>query len=312
MHGSGVPTTERFRFSTGTEREKICYMDGKKMFQRSVYRMCIGIILFLMLVSPNITYCQTPITIQPPEGDLWHYPFNVSPGTRTAIPLFWNDGAVFAQFNMRDGNGIFLWDTSGQITPGQNPQDYDVLACTVTIWNTDGATWQLSGNNNSGLPNRIEMFGVGFDTINSATWTETTPYVGGTVSGPIPPAPRDPYPIDLDTGSHAEDLITAVPWTEGVPQGYTPGSQTTPFEITFDLNVSDATILAYIRQSLADGRLHWFLCSTLDPPASGGMPSITPLLVSKEGLPVNPGAEAAKLEITLDDQPSSVALWSLY
>jgi len=251
-------------------------------------------------------------TFQPPIGDRWHYPFNFTPGTRPTASIFWNNGRDFPIFNKRDGVAILKWDTSASVTPGEASSDYHISGCTVTVHNVASATWELSGLNTDGVQKRLELFGVGFTSIDPETWVESTPFVGGNVGGPVPAQPRDPFPIDLATQGHAEDLITAIPWALGTPLGYNPATQSTPFPIQFAIDVTQPAIQSYLQEALSKGRVYWIVATTIDAPVMGGSPSSSPVLVMKEGTGSIPGSESPKLEIQLGQQGSSVEKWTLY
>jgi len=257
------------------------------------------LIFSTFLISPAVS--QTTCTFSAPAADRWWYPFNSTPGSRDRGGLFFQNEPPFAGvFNYRDGANIVKWDTSGMIAPGLNPTYYDIQACQVTVWNTPTASWVLSGTNSTGLPNQIELFGVGFGpTYSASTWTETSPFIGGHTGSPG--AERDPYPIHLLTGGHAEDVTDElnIHWALGTPQGYVPEQMTEAFPIIFDVDVNHPTIREYIQNGLADGNLFWYLTSTIDASMSSE-PGPFPDMVMKEGLSTYPGAQAAKLELIGD------------
>lgn len=273
----------------------------------------IGLLTSAFLLSPELAWSDPTVhTFQPPAGDRWHYPFNFTPGTRPTASIFWNNGQDFPIFNKRDGYALIKWNTSGLIPSGNAPESYLIESCTVTVYNVASATWTLDGLNSNGVQKRLELFGVGFTSINPETWVESTAYVGGNVGGPVPAAERDPYPLDLTTQGHAEDSMTALPWALGTPIGYTPPSQAAPFPIVFQVDVDQPTIRAYIQQSLSLGRLFWIVSTPIDAPVMGGSPSSSPVLIMKEGIGSHPGSEAPRLVIELGQQGSSVEKWNFY
>lgn len=253
------------------------------------------------------------LTAQPPTDDRWHYPFNTSGGARTTFPVFFSSVPIFAgTFNPRDGEGVFAWDTSTVVSTGYDPSAYEVAACRVTVWNTAAAQWNLTGTNGTGMPHWLEIFGTGFGpTYSASNWDETDAFVGGSVA--TPRAPRDPYPINLLTGGHAEDVTSTqrIAWAYGTPQGYVPNAMTAPFPVTFELDVLDPTIRTYLQESLSAGRLVWTLCSTIDAAQQQGG-GINPEYVSKEGVATHPGAQAARVELVLKSPASDVSNWRGY
>lgn len=188
------------------------------------------------------------------------------------------------------------------------------------VGDTDGE----SDDTDSGRP--IEMFGAGFGPIYSATtWIETSTYEGaGQASmGYDPKAPRDPFPFVHQAGTnallHVEDNVrglhndglsnpvgrfTPIPWAIGEPQGYTPGSQTTPFDVEFDidLQLSDGRVLEYFQQQISEGRIFVMVTSLKETAAFGGSPDGFAQFVMKEGLIVVPGSHAAELTLQVADR----------
>lgn len=259
----------------------------------------------------------------------------------TGVPSFNN-------FNDRDGQMLVAWDTSAVITPALGAQNYPIRAVTIIITNEPGAIWPIDLTpdewytydvNNSGSVNAdgvprgepgdsdgestdadpgrpIELFGAGFGPVYrlepgfSNTWTEASPYVGGSNTAY---APRDPFPFVYDpagTPLHVEDNVqvthfTPTPWAVGVPQGYTPGSQTTPFDIRFsiDLSLSSDRVREYFQQQLDLGRVAVCITSLMDT-VQGGTPGGVPSIYQVEGLALHPLAKAATLIIDLDDAPA--------
>lgn len=170
-----------------------------------------------------------------------------------------------------------------------------------------------SDDADSGRP--IELFGAGFGSsgpFDEATWVESSIFVGGTGGGNTP---RDPFPFVFDISGnrlHAEDSVkglhnetfgvtqyTPQAWAIGIPQNYTPGAQSTPFDITFDIDLSqtDELIRDYFRGQLDRGRIIVIITSLRETDIEGtaaGFPSI----YMKEGL-IDAGAKAAALSVSL-------------
>lgn len=186
----------------------------------------------------------------------------------------------------------------------------------------------------------IELFGAGFGPTHAlATWTQLSPLVVATCQFGVNMCthiPRDPYPLAFQSGTgaplHAEDNIkgtwnpgvafpgctdpqnrcpfTAIPWAIGQPIGYTPGTQTAPFDVTFSVNLDleDGAVREFFQQQLATGRIAVTVSTLLetDVQASGN-----PTFFLKEstepsgGFPPIPGAKAPKLVITLAAGPDA-------
>jgi len=164
----------------------------------------------------------------------------------------------------------------------------------------------------------IDLFGVAFDEgapFTEATWIETSFYLGANGNGNVP---RNPYPFQYDENGnrlHVEDCIkglhnealgvfsfTPEPWAIGIPQGYTPGVQVTPFDVTFsvDLTLSGGGVKRYFQEQLNNGRVIVAITS-LREVAIMGSPTAVPAFYSKEGVALDPGAAPAALSISLSD-----------
>jgi len=161
----------------------------------------------------------------------------------------------------------------------------------------------------------IERCGAAFEPYgldDESTWTESSFFFGGNGDGDIP---RNPYPFVHDEFGHrlhTEDSIkglhndalgvfqyTPTPWAIGVPHGYTPGAQSTPFDIHFDVDLSleSDQVRAYFQNQLDRGRVIVMITSLKETDLEGtadGFPSI----YMKEGL-IDPGARPASLTVTL-------------
>lgn len=183
-----------------------------------------------------------------------------------------------------------------------------------------------SSDPDAGRP--IELFGAGFGpAYTPASWTESSAYIG---SAPGTVSPRDPFPFVYQTATqqllHVEDNVdglhngalgvfefTPLPWAVGQPVSYTPGAQSVPFDVEFDidLSASNGAVRQYFQQQLNDGRIYVVVTSlreTTMQGASSGFPSF----YMKEGVALDPGAKAASLRVTLTDSAvPAVSDWGL-
>lgn len=160
----------------------------------------------------------------------------------------------------------------------------------------------------------LELLGTGFGPVyNSTNWSENSTYVGGRETGNLP---RDPFPFVYQDGTgavlHCEDNVkglhnpglesfTPTAWAVGMPQGYTPGSQTTAFDIVFDvnLNLANGAVRSYFQEQLNAGRVFAYI-SCLADTQQFGSPQGVPSLYSKEAVQQGiQGAKAPKLTIVL-------------
>ncbi len=171
------------------------------------------------------------------------------------------------------------------------------------------------GESDDADPGRpIELFGVGFGpTYTATTYTETSAYIGS-INGPS--TPRDPFPFVFDPNGamlRAEDSVrglfntalgvtnfTPTPWAIGAPIGYTPGAQTAPFDVEFeiDLTLSDGRVRRYFQEQLAAGRVFVVVAGMANTVQMGSTAAF-PVFFAREGLTLDPLAKAGKLEIDL-------------
>ena len=185
-----------------------------------------------------------------------------------------------------------------------------------------GAPGDTDGESDDIDPGRpIELFGAGFaddGPFTEATWSESSIYIGSASTADIA---RNPFPFVFDATEnklHVEDSImglhnealgvmsfTPQPWAVGVPVGYTPGMQSTPFDITFDLDLSsaDEPVRRYFQEQLNRGRII-VIVTTLRETEVQGPTSGYPSIYMKEGL-FEPGAKPAGLTVTLSSCDAS-------
>ncbi len=161
----------------------------------------------------------------------------------------------------------------------------------------------------------LELFGLVFGpTTSESTWGEFTPFIGGDSMTVVE---RDPFPFVFQDGTnaplHVEDNVsglfndglgvfqfTPTPWATGSPIGYTPGAQSVPFDVQFDidLTLADGEVKAYFQEQLNNGRIIVAVTSlreTVMMGSSSGVPSF----YMKEGVSLDPGAKAASLRVTI-------------
>ena len=181
-----------------------------------------------------------------------------------------------------------------------------------------GEPGDVDGESDDADPGRpIELYGAGFGpTHSAASWNENSAYVG---SASIADVARDPFPFMyqdvtgdmLHVEDHAKGLwndtialpvfeFTPQPWAYGNPVSYTPGSQTIPFSVEFeiDLNASGGLVREYFRQALNDGFLTVIITSYQDT-VQGGSPTEFGSFFMKESVGVFLGAEAPALRVVL-------------
>lgn len=241
-----------------------------------------------------------------PYLDRWNYPFNATPGTRAAAPIF---SAGSDEGIDRHGTYIMGFDTGDIVTPGGNAASYVIESARLVATTTSNfevaydptfdsvLTFlpedheQHVTDDDAGRP--IELFGAGFrNGYDASTWVENAPYApeGGE---------RSVYPASLDSASAIIDVTEAVnfaepvessPFALGTFDGVSPGDLI-PHDtaMTFDLNVSDPVVQSYLQMSLMTGRVFF---------------TITGLPEGVQGAATRPYPEFATADSLLGDPPT--------
>jgi hypothetical protein len=96
--------------------------------------------------------------------------------------------------------------------------------------------------------------------------------------------------------------FTPVPWAIGIPKGYVPGHQSTPFDVQFevDLALSGGRVRGYFQSQLSTGRV-FAIITSLQLADFLGSQSTYPTFYSKEAF--GPGVKPAQLVIRLKSIP---------
>ncbi|GMU23113.1 MAG: hypothetical protein AMXMBFR13_31960 [Phycisphaerae bacterium] len=175
------------------------------------------------------------------------------------------------------------------------------------LGDTDGE----SDDSDPGRP--VELYGVGFGPFYTAgTWSESSLFVG---SGGDSEVARDPYPFvfrdDSTDRLHVEDHVdgffnesfnigsfTPVPWAIGLPLDYTPGMQSAPFEVVFDvdLGLSGGQVRRYFQEAVNRGTVFVILSSVREATLMGPQAGY-PSFYLQEGAGIEPGAAAPRLDV---------------
>lgn len=211
-----------------------------------------------------------------PTLDRWNYPFNSTPGTRPIASTFGNEPGS-PLFDNRDGQFVVGFDTGADIPTGLGASAYGIVSCTVTLTfannfvaaydpTVDPFTAFLPESDpayiadaDPGQP--IELFGAGFrNGLTRATWTETTPFAP---AGALDPSIRSTFAAGagrkgalVDVSNSVRERWTPVPFAVGVVDGLEPGDLIGEGTVMrFDLDVANAAVAAYLRESLDAGRV---------------------------------------------------------
>jgi len=231
-------------------------------------------------------------TIDQPTADRWMYPFNSTPGTRPAASAF---GAVGeAGFDDRDGQILVRFNTTSLFAAGLGASSYNIgslsLSLTVNLDNAfqydptyDSYRTHLDPNapgyqadSDAGTP--VELFAVGYrNGYSESTFQETSPF------GPNGEGTRNAYAAGLNPGGTMVDVsnnvangFEAVPFAIGTIAGLAPGSFVPADSVmTFNLDLSNPAVVAWLQSSLNDGYLEFMVTSlqSTSQQATSGFPS---------------------------------------
>jgi len=228
-----------------------------------------------------------------PSIDRWVYPFNQTRGYRAAISTFSSLGQENAfppfSFDQRDAQMLIGFETDADVPIGRGACGYRVTGATVVLTvsepdafrydaTVDDWTSYLAGADDAdGRP--IELFGAAF----RAPWTAETYFEGseldpGPEFGPSGATSDSRYAyatdfaggVERDVSNNVRDefnpIVFAVGRNETLFQGQFVPIDT---ELTFDLDVENETVQAYLRNAVNSGRLR-LMVTALQPAASGG------------------------------------------
>ncbi len=232
-----------------------------------------------------------PFQIDEPAGDRWMYPFNQTPGTRSGASVFGAAGE--SGFDDRDAQYFLRFDTTGIAAAGLGASNYGVsslrLAITVNVDNQfvydptrDALGTYLDPMTDADSGRPIELFGTGYrNGTTAATFNESSPFTTG--SGTGAERTRDAFAAGFDgagtlgdVSNNVRDGFEVSPWAIGQISMVTPGSLV-PIDsvMTFDLELSDPFILAYVQDALNAGSLDLMVTgiSATSQMAGSGFPS---------------------------------------
>lgn len=270
-----------------------------------------------------------------PAMDKWMYG-NV-PGTyggqRDVAP-------VFATLNSADEDrmGTFLmgFSTNPSIPTGRGAGNYLIQSITLRLTVSGDETFLYDSTYDSyrnyllsnaqdyeadpdaGHP--IELYGVGLRN----GYTELSGAISGTVDhrfhenspyGPPGVYTRNAFPLsfgaggtEIDVSDNVSEAFDSSPWAIGLTQEVDPGDAVPAFtEFTFQLDVSNSYVLAYVQEGLNSGMLG-LMISTLHPAFGQVGPQTYPIFFTGEnqmGSDVNPQLE---IQYTVVPEPSASVL----
>lgn len=249
-----------------------------------------GLLLFASAASAG-----TPVAVERdlPSIDRWVYPFNQTRGYRAAISTFSALGQENAfpplSFDQRDAQMLIGFETAPEVPTGRGACGYRVTGASVVLTVSepdafrydstvdDWTTYLAGADDADGRP--VELFGAAF----RAPWTAETYFEGSELDpgpdfGPSGATSdsRFAYATDFaggverDVSNNVRDgfnpIVFAVGRNDALVQGqYVPIDT----ELTFELNVQNETVQAYLRRAVDSGRLR-LMATALQPASSGG------------------------------------------
>lgn len=265
------------------------------------------------LVADTIT-----ISRDAPDLDRWMYPFNPTPGTRSAASTFGNWEQYEGFFDNRDAQMIIGFDTSAELPP-ESADGYRVASAIITVQvsnegivcdeTTDPYQVFLAEDDperiddpDPGQP--VELYGLDYrSSYTWETWIENSPFVG--FDDPMSPGVRTAYAMayrdgeGVDISNHAREGWDPEPFAIATIDGVTPGD-VIPIDsvFQFEINVEDPFIQDYIIARLGEGQLRFAISSMTQVEVQGGT---FPLFYCKEHIAVKLDlASAATLDLVLE------------
>ncbi len=263
----------------------------------------------IALAAAGSALAQTTTNYAAPTFDRWNYPFNFTPGVRTAATTFSGQSDQFPPnfFDDRDGQFLNSFITAGDYAPGLGSSNYVVTEATFTATLT-GGTFDYDTVRNDGAS--IELFGTGFRAgLNAFAYGEDFAFGAG---DPTSEDIRFAYATDAAGGSRRDvsneirDGFTSTPFAQGMIAGEVPGAVTGSGQlVTFSLDLSNPDVVAYLQDSLNEGIVSLTVSSLHN--VIQGDASTAPAFGTKEG-----GAPAT-FSITAEviPAPASAALLGL-
>jgi hypothetical protein len=232
-----------------------------------------------------------------PAIERWMYPFNAAPCDRPAGSVFGSFGDA-AGVDTRHAQHLIGWDTAELVSTNDGPTRYLVRRCRVTLTINRGNLFAydptqddfrtyFETNHPNYLPDAdagrpVELFGVGFRYgYDALSFDQCAPF------GTNAPGQRNAYAAGWSTNGTLVDVSNNVgktneaflsfevaPFALGQTTNAAPGQLVPPgAKITFDLNLNDPFVLAYLQAALDSGRLRLMVTSLHVTAGQFGAPS---------------------------------------
>ena len=232
------------------------------------------------LQEPELTGELVEANLDSPSQDRWNYPFNATPGTRARASLFQaGDPEVGVD---RHGTYIIGFDTTNIVPTGHPPVAYQIVSAQLRVLTSDNfevaydptydpVATHLPQTNDSHIADQdagrpIHVFATGFrHGFDSTSWEETCPSAPkGSFERSVFPAIRgaDGESVDVTLAVDFADPVDIVPFATGMLSEIASG-ELIPHNtwMTFDVDLTEASTIAYLQEGLAGGNLYFTLTS---------------------------------------------------
>jgi hypothetical protein len=220
------------------------------------------------------------VEVTPPQIDRWMYPFNQNPGVETTIPTFGVIG--IPGFDDRDSEMLVVFNTAAAGVPtGLALSQYHVGQVRLRATVANNNVWlyepSVKANNDPDPKRPVELFGAGFrGPWNVFNFQNTTTFFGGACNPQPAQNCRSVFPAIFDSNGAAIDVSNQLknnqsvqPFATGIADGLSTGDPVPEgTTLSFELNLCDPTVRAYVQRGFRDGRL-FLLLSTLIPTSGG-------------------------------------------
>lgn len=250
---------------------------------------------------------QTTVSYSAPNFDRWNYPFNFTPGIRTAVSTF-SSGIIPGQFDDRDAQFLNSFITAGDFNPGLGALNYLITSATATATLTGG---EFSYSSTFAEGGSIDLFGTGFrNGLNAFAYGDSFAFSFG---DPTLEGVRNAYATDnaggslRDVSNNTRDGFAPTPFAVGQIVGETTGTTVTGSGqlVEFTLDLANPDVVSYLQNALNTGILSLSITSTHT--AAQGGPIVFPVFGTNEG------GSPMTLDLTVEivPTPASTALIGL-
>ncbi|MEO0965117.1 MAG: PEP-CTERM sorting domain-containing protein [Planctomycetota bacterium] len=294
-----------------------------------------------LAVGVTLSGAATATTIQKnaPDFDRWNYPFNFTPGTRTAASTF---GAVGIPntFDDRDAQFIVGFNVANDLPALTHPsQSYQVNAVTVTATQsaTTSAVYDPTYDNHTtygfapteadsdaGRP--VVLTGVdtrgAFSALTTNTFAPDPPFytedAAFSFADPTLEGVRNAYAAAfdgsgnlIDVSNNVRDGFDITPFAVG-QTGLNPGDTIVPgTTFTFDVDLGDSDILGYVEDAVNGSGELFFTLSSLTPASQPPSPNTFQAFYTRDNTDVGAVPATLTLDVTVVPEPASLALLGL-